>query len=73
MVQQCHHLQVYTGIVGKYENHYGAAEESKVAVTYRLIKPLEEVPSLGQQNNTLINEYPLKLSTKWTKALSYQH
>ena len=49
MVQQCDHFQVYTGVKRKHEEHYGAAKEPKVVVIYRLINPLKQLPSLGQQ------------------------
>ena len=39
MVQQLHHLQVYTGVTRKHGKHYDAAKEPKVVVTYRLINP----------------------------------
>ena len=63
MVQQLHHLRVYTGIIKKHEKHYGAVKEPKVVVTYRLTNPLEQSPSLDQQNAIITYEYLLTLST----------
>ena len=62
MVQQCHLLQVYTDIIREYKKYYSAAKEPKVLVTYRLINLLKQLPSLGQQNITIIYEYSLTLN-----------
>ena len=72
MVQQLHYLLIYTSIIRKHEKHYGADKEPEVVFTNRIINSSDKLPSLGQQNATMIYKYPLMPNTQWKKAPGHQ-